>query len=225
MLNISTGLLFRCCNWFPYLQVPSVHHTATHTSMGSSRTNALCCLTLCWKTTRLLTSLESRSRSSKRAKMWPANQKPSPRLSSQNFFNILCFCIVFLRNPSVVVLLQILLQNKKQGCNNPEILAVLGHELGHWKLGHTVKNIVISQVRIVFLTNFSSNICTKNKARCWPDYTWSNVEIGAWVDMHIISADCLSCRWIPSCASPCLLFWSDVGSCLLLLASMKANLH
>ena len=37
-------------------------------------------------------------------------------------------------------------QNKKQGCNNPEILAVLGHELGHWKLGHTVKNIVISQV-------------------------------------------------------------------------------
>uniref|UniRef100_A0A3Q3WFB5 CAAX prenyl protease n=1 Tax=Mola mola TaxID=94237 RepID=A0A3Q3WFB5_MOLML len=37
-------------------------------------------------------------------------------------------------------------KNKKQGCNNPEILAVLGHELGHWKLGHTVKNIVISQV-------------------------------------------------------------------------------
>ncbi|CAG10466.1 unnamed protein product, partial [Tetraodon nigroviridis] len=37
-------------------------------------------------------------------------------------------------------------KNKKQGCNNPEILAVLGHELGHWKLGHTVKNIVISQM-------------------------------------------------------------------------------
>ncbi|PIO25115.1 hypothetical protein AB205_0036090, partial [Aquarana catesbeiana] len=36
--------------------------------------------------------------------------------------------------------------NKKQGCNNPEVLAVLGHELGHWKLGHTVKNIVISQM-------------------------------------------------------------------------------
>ncbi|XP_027857207.1 CAAX prenyl protease 1 homolog isoform X2 [Xiphophorus couchianus] len=35
---------------------------------------------------------------------------------------------------------------KKQGCNNAEILAVLGHELGHWKLGHTVKNIVISQM-------------------------------------------------------------------------------
>lgn len=37
-------------------------------------------------------------------------------------------------------------KNKKKGCNNPEILAVLGHELGHWKLGHTVKNFVISQM-------------------------------------------------------------------------------
>uniref|UniRef100_A0A4X1VTQ6 CAAX prenyl protease n=2 Tax=Sus scrofa TaxID=9823 RepID=A0A4X1VTQ6_PIG len=37
-------------------------------------------------------------------------------------------------------------KNKKQGCKNEEVLAVLGHELGHWKLGHTVKNIVISQV-------------------------------------------------------------------------------
>uniref|UniRef100_A0A3P9Q763 CAAX prenyl protease n=1 Tax=Poecilia reticulata TaxID=8081 RepID=A0A3P9Q763_POERE len=37
-------------------------------------------------------------------------------------------------------------KSKKQGCNNAEILAVLGHELGHWKLGHTVKNIVISQM-------------------------------------------------------------------------------
>ncbi|KAE8624508.1 hypothetical protein XENTR_v10005971 [Xenopus tropicalis] len=41
--------------------------------------------------------------------------------------------------------------NKKQGCNNQEVLAVLGHELGHWKLGHTVKNIVISQVRSFLL--------------------------------------------------------------------------
>ncbi|PKU30037.1 hypothetical protein llap_19659 [Limosa lapponica baueri] len=37
-------------------------------------------------------------------------------------------------------------QNKKQGCKNEEVLAVLGHELGHWKLGHTVKNIIISQM-------------------------------------------------------------------------------
>lgn len=46
------------------------------------------------------------------------------------------------------------LQNKKQGCSNPEVLAVLGHELGHWKLGHTVKNIVISQVGFTFMMMF-----------------------------------------------------------------------
>lgn len=37
-------------------------------------------------------------------------------------------------------------EHKKQGCNNEEILAVLSHELGHWKLGHILKNLVISQV-------------------------------------------------------------------------------
>ena len=37
-------------------------------------------------------------------------------------------------------------EHKKQGCNNEEVLAVLAHELGHWKLGHVLKNFVISQV-------------------------------------------------------------------------------
>ncbi len=36
---------------------------------------------------------------------------------------------------------------KKIGCNNDEVVAVLGHELGHWKLSHTLKNLVIGQVR------------------------------------------------------------------------------
>ena len=36
----------------------------------------------------------------------------------------------------------------KTGCNNKEIVAVLGHELGHWKLNHVMKNIVIGQVKI-----------------------------------------------------------------------------
>lgn len=44
------------------------------------------------------------------------------------------------------VTLKVKNSHKKQGCNNQEVLAVLGHELGHWKLGHTVKNIVISQM-------------------------------------------------------------------------------
>ena len=30
--------------------------------------------------------------------------------------------------------------------NDDEILAILGHELGHWKLGHTLQNFVITQL-------------------------------------------------------------------------------
>jgi len=33
-----------------------------------------------------------------------------------------------------------------KGCDIDEIEAVLGHELGHWKLNHTVKGILIAQV-------------------------------------------------------------------------------
>jgi len=39
----------------------------------------------------------------------------------------------------------------KTGCNNKEIVAVLGHELGHWKLNHVAKNIVIGQVQIFLM--------------------------------------------------------------------------
>ena len=34
-------------------------------------------------------------------------------------------------------------------CTNDEIVAILGHELGHWKLSHTLKNFVISQFSIL----------------------------------------------------------------------------
>lgn len=34
---------------------------------------------------------------------------------------------------------------RKVGCNNEEILAVLAHELGHWKLNHNLKNLIIGQ--------------------------------------------------------------------------------
>jgi len=37
-------------------------------------------------------------------------------------------------------------KERKTGCNNEEVLAVLAHELGHWKLNHNLKNLVISQV-------------------------------------------------------------------------------
>lgn len=41
-------------------------------------------------------------------------------------------------------------KKKSKGCSNDEILAILGHELGHWKLSHTLKNLGISQVNIFF---------------------------------------------------------------------------
>ncbi|XP_062615382.1 CAAX prenyl protease 1 homolog isoform X2 [Saccostrea cucullata] len=37
---------------------------------------------------------------------------------------------------------------KKTGCNTEEILAVLAHELGHWKLNHVLKNFFISQLNL-----------------------------------------------------------------------------
>merc|ERR1712029_976364 len=40
---------------------------------------------------------------------------------------------------------------KGKGCTNEEILAVLGHELGHWKLNHVLKNIIISQIHMFLM--------------------------------------------------------------------------
>ena len=33
-----------------------------------------------------------------------------------------------------------------KGCNIDEILAVLAHELGHWRFSHNLKNIFIAEV-------------------------------------------------------------------------------
>jgi len=38
----------------------------------------------------------------------------------------------------------------KKGCDTEEILAILSHELGHWKLNHVFKNIVIVQANLFF---------------------------------------------------------------------------
>ena len=35
---------------------------------------------------------------------------------------------------------------EKKGCNTAEILGVLAHELGHWKLSHNIINLVIVEV-------------------------------------------------------------------------------
>uniref|UniRef100_T1JP94 CAAX prenyl protease n=1 Tax=Strigamia maritima TaxID=126957 RepID=T1JP94_STRMM len=39
-------------------------------------------------------------------------------------------------------------QHRKKGCNDDEVLAVLGHELGHWKYNHVFKNLFITQVNL-----------------------------------------------------------------------------
>lgn len=38
-----------------------------------------------------------------------------------------------------------------KGCEDTEVLAVLAHELGHWKLGHVTKNIVFMQVHLFLM--------------------------------------------------------------------------
>jgi len=40
---------------------------------------------------------------------------------------------------------------KTTGCSTEEVLAVLGHELGHWKLNHVFRGIVISQLNLLLI--------------------------------------------------------------------------
>ena len=64
-------------------------------------------------------------------------------------------------------------EKKATGCNNQEIVAVLGHELGHWKMNHVLKNILIAQVVEMCTTNsklllnlfrFKSSPCLRSLA-------------------------------------------------------------
>lgn len=38
---------------------------------------------------------------------------------------------------------------RKTGCNDEEVLAVLAQELGHWKLNHVLKNLLITEVNLL----------------------------------------------------------------------------
>jgi len=51
------------------------------------------------------------------------------------------FMFGFFKNKRIV-----LFDTLMQQVHDSEILAILGHELGHWKMGHTVTNFVISQL-------------------------------------------------------------------------------
>ncbi|XP_052865620.1 CAAX prenyl protease 1 homolog [Anopheles cruzii] len=50
--------------------------------------------------------------------------------------------------------------DKSKGCKNEEVLAVLAHELGHWKLGHVAKNITIMQVQLFLIFLVFSQLFT-----------------------------------------------------------------
>lgn len=56
-------------------------------------------------------------------------------------------------------------EKKKTGCSTPEVLAVLGHELGHWKLNHVLKGIIISQVghlRLILYKKYFKKSCARH---------------------------------------------------------------
>lgn len=42
-------------------------------------------------------------------------------------------------------------EDRGKGCTDEEVLAVLGHELGHWSLGHVTKNIIIIQINLLLV--------------------------------------------------------------------------
>jgi STE24 endopeptidase len=66
------------------------------------------------------------------------------------------FMFGFGRNKRIVLFDTLLQQVKDQ-----EILGILGHELGHWKLGHTVTNFVITQVYFG-AAFYSFSLCINN---------------------------------------------------------------
>lgn len=42
------------------------------------------------------------------------------------------------------------IEEEKKGCNDEEVVAVICHELGHWKHNHVLRNFVIAQVHMLF---------------------------------------------------------------------------
>lgn len=51
----------------------------------------------------------------------------------------------------IVLFDTLLAKPESGGCENDEVLAVLSHELGHWKHGHIVKNIIIMQTNLFLI--------------------------------------------------------------------------
>merc|ERR1712127_346134 len=84
------------------------------------------------------------------------------------------------RNNKRIVLFDTLINNyelkdnvkNEKGCNDDEIVSILGHELGHWKMGHTWKNMAISQT-IMFLYFYGYSF-TKDNASLFSQFGFSS---------------------------------------------------
>lgn len=61
-----------------------------------------------------------------------------------------------------------------KGCNDDEICAVLGHELGHWKMGHVWKNLVVMQA--VILASFYGFGLVFNNAELFAQFGFDPAE-------------------------------------------------
>lgn len=70
-----------------------------------------------------------------------------------------CLC----RFVAVVVFFTVLYDTLLGQVDRDEILAILGHELGHWKLGHVVTNFVVTQL-YSFAAFYSFSLCYQNDA-------------------------------------------------------------
>uniref|UniRef100_R4G4J9 CAAX prenyl protease n=1 Tax=Rhodnius prolixus TaxID=13249 RepID=R4G4J9_RHOPR len=69
----------------------------------------------------------------------------------------------FFKNKRIVLFDTLLKSHSNEGekgCDTEEILAILAHELGHWKFNHVTKNIVIMQINL-FLQFFAFGLLFK----------------------------------------------------------------
>ncbi|KAL1505274.1 hypothetical protein ABEB36_004873 [Hypothenemus hampei] len=55
------------------------------------------------------------------------------------------------KSKRIVLFDTLLAKEDGSGCTDPEILAVLSHELGHWSRNHTIKNLILVQVNLFLL--------------------------------------------------------------------------
>ena len=67
------------------------------------------------------------------------------------------------RNNKRIVLYDTLIRSEKneKGCETPEIISVLAHELGHWKLNHTLMMLIVQEV-LVFFVFFTFSLFINN---------------------------------------------------------------